>query len=607
MNFIHPFNNTGLKAGAKESSNFRISESILFPFWYSPKRNTLLTFVPMKTILTTLNAKYIHTSLALRWLYVANKDRFDISFKEYTIKESTERISEELLTLDCDVIGISVSIWNVRQTRELVIALKKARPELVFIVGGPEVMYEPEFFLADWPIDYVISGEGEFVLGELLDAIRQGIPIKIKGVSSWEHIDKTIVQADVEKLALLPSPYMLEEDREDRQHKMVYFETSRGCPFQCQYCLSSLEKGVRYFPQEYIFQNLKYLIENNARQIKFLDRTFNLNKEHTDGVFNFLIEHYRSDLSCQFEVYADILDDTLIDYLNKELPAGFFRFEIGIQSTYEPTNLAVKRKQNFELLSRNIRKIMDGGKIDLHLDLIAGLPYESLDRFRQSFNDVFALGGKEVQLGFLKMLRGTNLRRDADRYGYLYNEEAPYEIISNADISSPELARIHQAEHMLDKYWNSGRFRQTLEVVFNDYYKGRYFEFFDELGAFYQNNNYPHHGYQLEDLFRYLYHFFQSKEIDLLYFLRRDFYSHFSRRPKGFWEDPLGKKKRKQLLYQIAQDKDFMRNHNLNREIIEKHTAIDPSPEGGYLLTLFLPDGNRELCVDLENSDKGKL
>lgn len=553
----------------------------------------------MKTILTTLNAKYIHTSLALRWLYVANKDRFDLSFREFTIKENSRRIADELLALRCEVIAISVSIWNVRQTRELVIALKEARPELVLIVGGPEVMYEPEFFLADWPIDYVISGEGEFVLGELLETIRQGMPVQIKGVSSREHIDRTIVQADIERLALLPSPYRLEEDREDRQHKIVYFETSRGCPFQCRYCLSSLEKGVRYFPQEYIFQNLKYLIEQNARQIKFLDRTFNLNREHTEGVFQFLIGNYRPALSCQFEVYADLLDDALIDHLNRELPAGFFRFEIGIQSTYAPTNRAVRRTQNFELLSRNIRKIMGGGKIDLHLDLIAGLPYESFDRFRQSFNDVFALGGKEVQLGFLKMLRGTELRRDADRYGYRYDQEAPYEIIRNADLSSGELARIHRAEQMLDKYWNSGRFRQTMEVVFKDYYPGRYFEFFDEMGTFYQCNHYPHHGYQLEDLFRYLYRFLQSKAINLSHLLRRDFYSHFSRRPKGFWEDPLGKKKRKQLLYAIAQDQEFLRKHNLNREMIEKHTAIDPSPEGGYWLTLFLPGGNRELYVDM--------
>lgn len=554
----------------------------------------------MKTILTTLNAKYIHTSLALRWLYVANKERFDISFKEYTIKEQVGRIADDLLSLGCDVIGISVSIWNVGQTEELVNLLKREKPELVVVLGGPEVMYEPEYFLSHWPVDYVIGGEGEFVLGELLEAIEKNEPIEIRGVSTQGKIDKTIVQAELNRLATLPSPYDLPEDRAERQHKLVYFETSRGCPYQCQYCLSSLEKGVRYFPQEYIFENLGRLIHGNARQIKFLDRTFNLNREHTKAIFDFLIQHHRPALSCQFEIYADLLHDAAIECLNNNLPKDYFRFEIGIQSTYEPTNRAVKRKQDFTLLADNIRKLMTGGKVDLHLDLIAGLPHESLERFIRSFNDVFVLGAKEVQLGFLKMLRGTNLRRDAERYGYVYQREAPYEILYNDVLSPEDMERIHQAEHMLDKFWNSGRFKRTMECIFQEYYTGRYFEFFDELAFFYRQNAFPLRGYQLEDLFAYLYRFLLSRGIDLLPLLRTDYYDNYSRRPKGFWEDTLGKKKRKQLLYQIGNDKEFLHKHKLTRETIEKHAAIDPHPEEGYLLTLFLPEGNKELYVFME-------
>jgi len=549
----------------------------------------------MKTILTTLNAKYIHTSLGIRWLYVANKDRFALSFKEYTIKENPERIAAELLETGCEVIGISVSIWNVEKTRELVTLLKKARPEIILILGGPEVMYEPEFFLTNWPVDYVISGEGEFVLGELLEAIQQRKDIRIEGVSSREYINKTIVQADIEKLAQLPSPYLLEEDAPDRKNRLIYFETSRGCPYQCQYCLSSLEKGVRYFPRKYVMENLEALIRSDIRQIKFLDRTFNLNKEHTQAVFDFLISHYREGLSCQFEVYADILDKALIDHLNRSLPKNFFRFEIGIQSTYIPTNQAVKRKQDFALLSNNIQQIMEGGKIDLHLDLIAGLPYETFGRFRQSFNEVFALGAKEVQLGFLKMLRGTNLRRQAENYGYHYQQEAPYEIVYNDDITEEELDRIHNAEHILDKFWNSGRFNRSMTRLFGEYYPGRYFEFFDELGVFYKKNNYPLHGYLLEDIFRYFHHFLRTKGIDLFDELRTDFYGNFSRRPKGFWDDTLGKKKRKQLLYQLAQDKEFLKEHGLTRKILEKQTAVDLLSTNRYLLTVFLAEGNKEI------------
>lgn len=545
----------------------------------------------MKIVLSTLNAKYIHTSLALRWLYVANKDRFDVSFKEYTIKEDIDKVANELLETKSNIIGLSVSIWNVVQTKELVSILKNRNPELIIILGGPEVSYEPEFFLNNWNIDYIISGEGEFILGDLLEALHTGSSTKIAGVSSRQHINKVIVQADLDKLAQLSSPYMLEEDKEDMQHKLVYFETSRGCPYQCQYCLSSLEKGVRYFPKNYILDNLGYLINSNAKQIKFLDRTFNLNKEHTYTVFDFLIKHYRPSLSCQFEIYADLLKEDMIDYLNENLPDSFFRFEIGIQSTYEPTNIAVRRKQDFPLLSANVRKLMDGGKIDLHLDLIAGLPYETLERFIKSFNDVFELRAKEVQLGFLKMLRGTNLRRDADKYGYKYDAEAPYEIEYNADISKAELERIHEAEHALEKYWNSGRFVNTMDVLINTHYKSRYFELFDEIGQFYKERELPHRGYQLEDLFRNLHDFLLLKGIDIFDILRKDYYSGFTRRPQGFWEDRIDKKTKKQLLYQIGQDKNFLSKHNLTRRIIEKQAAIDIIDRDKYLLTVFSENG----------------
>lgn len=541
----------------------------------------------MKTIITTLNAKYIHTSLALRLLYVANKGSHDISFKEFIIKEKIDTIVDSLLSENPKVIGLSVYIWNVEQTKAVIEGLRARRSDLTIIVGGPEVTYEPEFFLENWKIDYVISGEGEFVLDELLTALEKGESTDIQSVSSRKKINKHAAQADMNKIATLESPYSLEEDKEEMKNKVIYFETSRGCPYQCQYCLSSLEKGVRYFPKEYTLENLKYLIDNDAKLIKFLDRTFNINKEHTTRIFDFMIDNYRPNLSCQFEVYADILTDEVINYLNESLPKNYFRFEIGIQSTYEPTNRAVKRRQNFELLASNIRKIMQGGKIDLHLDLIAGLPHETLERFIKSFNDVFALGGKEVQLGFLKMLRGTGLRNKADEYGYKFDSKAPYQIYYNKDISADELERIHEAEHALEKYWNSGKFVQTMQTIFNEHYKGRYFEFFDEVGQYYEKQNLPHLKYQFEDLFRNLQAFLESKGIDLFETLRTDYYSNFKIRPHGFWTPQIDKKKRKQLLYQIGNDKVFLKKHKLTRHVVEKQAAIDLIEDDKYLLTIF--------------------
>lgn len=542
----------------------------------------------MKTIITTLNAKYIHTSLALRWLYVSNKDSCDIQFKEYTIKEELEKVAEDLLSTHCDIIGLSVYIWNVNRMETLISLLKQRNPELIIIVGGPEVTYEPQYFLEAWDIDYVVSGEGEFVLGELIHAIEKGEEVHIPGVSSHTHISEIVARADLEKLSNLPSPYMLEEDKGALANRLVYIETSRGCPYQCQYCLSSREKGVRYFPMEYVLRSLSYLISSGARQIKFLDRTFNLNKTHTQTIFDFLIANHRPGLSCQFEIYADLLSDEAIAYLNTHLPPNYFRFEIGIQSTYEPTNVAVKRKQDFSLLAENIKKLMEGGRVTLHLDLIAGLPHETYKRFVRSFNDVFALGAKEVQLGFLKMLRGTNLRNESQKYGYAYNAQAPYEITHNMDISAEELQRIHEAEHMLERYWNSGRFSFTMHEVFSTYYVERYFEFFDELGQYCVQQHFPERGYQLEDLFDCLYRFLHTKGIDLFDQLRTDYYNNFTLRPPGFWTQTLDKKKRKQLLYTIGQDKDFLRMHGLTRKVVEKMAAIDPISENEYLLTLFL-------------------
>ncbi|MFG5858392.1 B12-binding domain-containing radical SAM protein [Dysgonomonas sp. Shenzhen-Wh21] len=548
----------------------------------------------MKVLLTTLNAKYIHTSLALRWLYVANKDKFDISFKEYVIKEDVNTIVDDLLLQKPDVVGISVYIWNVEKVKLLIDLIKERSPQTIIIIGGPEVTYEPDYFIENWDVDYLISGEGEFVLGELLTAISTNREPVIDGISKKGSVSRIVAKADLEKLASLPSPYQLEEDKENMKNRLLYFETSRGCPYQCQYCLSSLEKGVRYFPRHHIVENLSYFIGSNAKQIKFLDRTFNLNKEHTRFVFDFLIDHYRPGLSCQFEIYADLLTDESINYLNKNLPQNYFRFEIGIQSTYEPTNIAVRRKQNFELLAGNIQKLMNGGKIDLHLDLIAGLPYETYERFVKSFNDVFRLKAKELQLGFLKMLRGTSLRRNADKYGYKYSLLAPYEIESNNDISHEELERIHDAEHALEKYWNSGKFSRTMQVLTDTYYKDRYFELFDEIGQYYNLHNLPHHGYRLEDIFLFLHNFLLSRGIDLFTELRTDYYCNFKIRPHGFWDDKIEKRERKQLLYQIGNDKPFLQKYGLNRKIIEKQTAIDivENRDKEYLLTVFLQKNN---------------
>ena len=551
----------------------------------------------MKTILATLNAKYIHTSPALQWLYIANKERFDISYREFVMKEDVYRIADDLLSQHPDVIGIGIYIWNVEKSRTLASILKNCKPEIILIAGGPEVGHEPEYFLGDGTIDFIISGEGEFVLGELLSVIENNqsgdhASISIESVSHRHRIDKTPAKANLSKLAGLPSPYRLMADQEDLKNRIVYFETSRGCPYQCTYCLSSAEKGVRYFPLEYVFQNLAYLIENGVRQVKFLDRTFNLNQERSLAIFDFLISRYKPGLSFQFEIIAELLTDEIIHHLNNTLQPHYFRFEAGIQSTFEPTIRAIRRRQDFETLAAKIQKLTDGQKVDMHLDLIAGLPYEPFDRFSKSFNDVFALRAKEVQLGFLKMLRGTSIRRNADLFGYQFNQQAPYDIIRSKWLNIGELKRLHAAEHALEIYWNSGKFKRAMQALFGNAYKNRYFEFFDEIGQYREAHPFRN-NYQLEDMFLHLYQFLLSKGIDLFRELREDYYSCFKIRPRGFLENRMEKKIYKLLRYQIGNDKAFLETHQLTRQIIEKQTVIDIFDESRLLLTVFCTDGSR--------------
>lgn len=545
----------------------------------------------MKTILATINAKYIHTSLALRLLYVVSNTCHDVEIKEYTLKENISTIANDLLSSCPEVIALGVYIWNVEQTKSLIEEILKIKPNTIIIIGGPEVTYEPDFFIQNWNIDFVIRGEGEFVLRDLLTLINESktdiSQIRLDATCSKNYTSEIIAQVDLNKLENYPSPYTLEIDTENKKNKILYFETSRGCPYSCQYCLSSLEKGVRYFSKSYIVENLRKIIASEVKTIKFLDRTFNLNKSHTETVYDCLIDNYRPNLSCQFEIYADILDSDTIRHLSRRLPDNYFRFEIGIQSTHEPTNIAVKRKQNFALIQKNINQIMSNGKIDLHLDLIAGLPHETLELFEISFNEVFDFGAKEIQLGFLKMLRGTNLRKDASKYNYTYDTKAPYEISANEYISEVELAIVHDVEEMVDKYWNSGKFQHTLNHVLFQFFKNNYFLFFKELAKVYNEKTKEKTTIRLEDLFTILNRYLTNKNINIFSILRQDYYNNYCIRPHGFWDSILDKTSRKRLLYEISNDKEFLKKHGLNRKTIEKQMTIDILNTNEFLLTHF--------------------
>lgn len=529
----------------------------------------------MKTLITTLNSKYIHTSLSLRLLYVASYHHFDVDFKEYTIKDSLEHIVDDLLSMQLDMIAFSCYIWNIEYIDKLCHMLRQRQPDIILALGGPEVTYEPQYFLEHIPVDYILSGEGEEIFPQLLEALEKKQDVCLPGVSYRGHISSTVAVADLKYVESLDSPYCLPQDQKDMGKRILYFETSRGCPFQCQYCLSSLEQGLRFFSEDYLKRQLNLICHSSAKTIKFLDRSFNADANHAIMILDYIFKHYQEGQQFQFEINADVLNQKIIDFIREKAPKGLLRFEIGIQSTYEPTNRAVKRIQNFKRLSEVITMLMQDGQCDLHLDLIAGLPYETYERFAQSFDDVFAFRAKELQLGFLKLLRGTSLRNDAKDYGYVYQKEPPYEMLENKWLSHDDMEKIHMAEDMLEKYWNSGRFVHTMNAVMDDVSSP--FAFFYDLSCFYHEKQYKKIGYQLDELYLYLDSYLPEKYHDLLIM---DYLLQFKVKPKKWYQSTLTPQSKKQVLRELSQ------KYQLDSELLFRYAIVEEIQDH-YLVVIY--------------------
>ncbi|MCI3920661.1 B12-binding domain-containing radical SAM protein [Paenibacillus sp. TRM 82003] len=459
----------------------------------------------MKTVLATLNAKYIHMSLALRYLKAYSEKEFDIELAEYTIKDPAMNVVSDLFRRVPDVVGFSCYIWNIEETIGIVRMLKKIRPDVRVVLGGPEVSYDTQYWMERVPeVDFIVMGEGEETLHHLLRELRDGTEKYhfVFGIAYRGRDGSVALNPGRPKTALdeLPSPHYFEEDVPQLPTRVVYFETSRGCPFSCQFCLSSIEVGVRYFDIERTKRDLLHLIRSGARLIKFVDRTFNIKREYALEIFQFLIDNHGGSCVFQFEITADIMRPEVIAFLSEHAPPGVFRFEIGVQSTNDATNEIIQRRQNFGKLSRTVTMIRDSGKIDQHLDLIAGLPEEDYASFRQTFNDVFALRPEELQLGFLKMLRGTGVRARAAEHGYVYMDHAPYEILGNDVLPFADIVRIKQAEDVLEKYWNSHRADATVTYLISSAFPSAW-DFFQGFGAYWESRGWERIGHQLEDLF----------------------------------------------------------------------------------------------------------
>ncbi|WP_460415498.1 B12-binding domain-containing radical SAM protein [Planifilum fimeticola] len=542
----------------------------------------------MKVVVTTLNAKYIHTCLALRYLKSFTEPEFPVTIKEYTIKDPAMSIAMDLYREAPDVVGFSCYIWNIEETIPVLHILKKVKPDVKIVLGGPEVTYDVEHWFRRIPeLDFIVYGEGEETFKELLEELAgEGKFRDVPGLAHRGEDGEVIINPPRPKLDLhrIPTPYRFPEDRSHLSRRIVYMETSRGCPFRCQFCLSSIENGVRYFDLDRIKEDILYLIQNGAKTIKFVDRTFNIHRTYAMELFRFLIDHHGGCVF-QFEITADILRPEIVRFLNENAPPGIFRFEIGVQSTNPLTNELIQRRQNFDKLARTVSNLRDGGKIVQHLDLIAGLPEEDYASFKKTFNDVFALEPEELQLGFLKLLRGTGLRREAEKHGYVYVDRAPYEVFSSRVLSFDDMIRIKRAEDILEKYWNSHHLDETVRFLTRHEFETP-FDFFQSFGDYWEERGWKRIGHQLEDLFLRLRQFLRDRGTPHLPviegLMKYDYLTHFKHRPRSVWWEGMEKEERHTLLRRLAAEPatvsaDFAALR-LSEQELSKHCRVEVLP-----------------------------
>jgi anaerobic magnesium-protoporphyrin IX monomethyl ester cyclase len=416
----------------------------------------------MRTLLTTLHSKYIHASLALPSLAAyCGKDCGELLIREYTVHEPKESLLALIFACEPDVVAFSVYLWNRIATLELVACLKLVNPELKIILGGAEISFENEDFFNRYPVDALISGEGEMPLRHLLSTWRAGrVPESMPGLRTPFSAGPN-GQSLLDPLDRLPSPFTA--NLVDLSRGLVYFESSRGCPYDCSFCMSALDDRVRSFSMERIFADLQLLIDAGVPQIKFVDRTFNYQNQRSREIFSYLLQHNRSS-HFHFEIGAHLLEDETLTLL-EQVPAGMFQFEIGVQSTLPETLENIGRRVSLERLAENVRRLRKKGNIHLHLDLIAGLPGDSYQQFLHSLDWTARLKPHHLQLEPVKLLPGAPLRSQAAELGLHFDPSPPYSILRSADLSYLELVQLRGIGRLLDLVVNSGRFDFLLPLL----------------------------------------------------------------------------------------------------------------------------------------------
>lgn len=465
----------------------------------------------MKILFLGINSKFVHTNPAIRYIkkYLEKYTELDCDLLEQTINNSIPAIIKSVFDRKPDYLIVSTYIWNKEYVFKIIRELAKIMPELKIVLGGPEVSYDSEEVMRQYPeVSYIVSGEGEKTT---LDLFTKDIS-DVKGVYYKDENDVICfngAQIPIEDLDTIPFPYN-EEELEDTLPKILYYESSRGCPFACAYCMSSIERSVRYFSFERVKEDLLRFLDKKVNLIKFIDRTFNLNKNHYMKIWKFLLENYNENSTFHFEISADLFDEEVIEFL-LTIPDGYFQFEIGVQTINPETMKLISRTQDLNKLEYNVNKIKNN--IHLHLDLIAGLPKEDYSSFEESFNFVYNMKPEMIQLGFLKILKGTPISKEIEKYDYEFLDFPPYEVLSTDSISYEEILLLKDVEEVLDFYYNSERFSKSIDYILSKFYD-KSFKLYEDLALFYRKKALFEIAHKQVSIFNHLYDFYVDKNFE---------------------------------------------------------------------------------------------
>lgn len=444
----------------------------------------------MKILLVACNAKYIHSNLAVYDLQAYASDYADhIVLKEYTINQQKDDIMRDIYLEHPDVVCVSCYIWNLSFVKELMADLIKILPGADFWAGGPEVSYDAEKFLTEnSEFKGVMVGEGEETFKELAGYYVEKNPQDLKDMTGICYRDgDQIIHNGWRQIMDLSSIPFIYKDLSEFKNRIIYYESSRGCPFSCSYCLSSIDKKLRFRDTETVKKELQFFIDNKVPQVKFVDRTFNCKHDHAMAIWKYINEHDNGVTNFHFEISADLLREEELQEMSTMRP-GLIQLEIGVQSTNSDTIKAIHRTMDFEKLKGIVDRIHSFGNIHQHLDLIAGLPYEDYDSFRHSFNDVYALKPQQLQLGFLKVLKGSHMMEMCREYGIVYKTQEPYEVLSTKWLDYDHVLKLKTVENMVEVYYNSGQFQNTLEYL--EKFFPDAFSIYERLGSFYMEKGY---------------------------------------------------------------------------------------------------------------------